>query len=167
MKYTLTLIVVLLSALQCFAQDNSFPSKEEISQLVQKANQRVTDFERVVQAAKPFLSEDRFKSDTDAVTAAHRIIGGLNKNGLSAYALVALTIKLDDLVVSGDRSVQDILRDGWKGTISGKAANVSGLDSAVRLNVAGAAVNDITDLIGHATLRLINVEETALEKLNK
>jgi len=79
---------------------------------------------------------------------------------------VALTIKLDDLVVSGDRSVQDILRDGWKGTISGKAANVSGLDSAVRLS-AGAAVNDITDLIGHATLRLINVEETALEKLNK
>ena len=80
---------------------------------------------------------------------------------------MALTIKLDDLVVSGDRSVQDILRDGWKGTISGKAANVSGLDSAVRLNSAGAAVNDITDLIGHAMLRLMNVEETALEKLNK
>jgi len=84
MKYTLTLIVVLVSASQCFAQDDSFPSKEEISRLVQKANQRVTDFEQAVQAAKPFLSEDRFKSDTDAVTTAHRIIGSLNKNGLSA-----------------------------------------------------------------------------------
>jgi len=167
MKYLLTLIVVLLCGFPCFAQKNAWPSREELSDLLQKANQRVTDFDIALQDGKPFLSEARFKIDVDALTAVHRSVGDLDKNGLSAHALAGLTIKLDDLAVCGSISVQDILRDGWRGTVAGKSPNLSSLGSAIKLNGADKAVNDVAELIGHAALRMINVEENALAKISK
>lgn len=162
MKRVFVAAVLLLAAWPCLAQDNSFPSKEEIRELVHKADEKVTSFEQAVRAAKPFLSEDRFKTDMDTASAAHQVITALNKNGASAYSLVALVITLDDVVVDAGLSSQDILRDNLSAMSKGKTAGLDSLSTVVLFNTAATACNDISELIGHATLRLIKAEETAL-----
>jgi len=167
MKRTLILTVLLLAGQPCLAQDNTFPSKEEISELAHKADEKVTNFEQAIRTAKPFLTEDRFKTDMDAASTAHLLISTMNKNGPSAYALVALVITLDDVVVDAGLSSQDILRAGLSAASTGKAVSMDSLGSVITLNTAATACSDISELIGHATLRLILVEERALEQATK
>lgn len=167
MKCLMALTAILFFALPCVAQDDSFPSKEEIGELVQKASQKVTSFERAIKLAKPLLSEDRFKTDMDTAAMAHQIIGAIDKNGPSAYRLVALLIALDDLVVDGSASSQDILEDGLKGFLVEKPPNASVLAAVITVNTSDTAVSDIAELIGHSTLRMINVEEKAFAQSAK
>jgi len=166
MKYFLLLGAVFIVTISCFAQAN-FPSNEEVSDLMNKANEKVNGFEKAIEAAKPFIPQDQFAKDTDAAATAHQIINTLNKNGPTAYALVGLVITLDDLVIDAGVNSQDVLRDELKAATTGKPTNIAALSSVILLNASATDCLDISELIGHATLRFINVEETLLAKLMK
>jgi hypothetical protein len=154
---------VLLTVLPCFAQD-SIPSKQEIGELVQKADEKVSSFEQALQAAKSFLPQDEYKKDADAAVIAHRIVQGINKNGPSAYSLVALIITLDDLVIDAGADTQSVLNNELKAASTGKTPNVGALSVVIVLNNAAVTCRDISELVGHATLRLIDAEEKILSQ---
>ncbi|MGH9776307.1 MAG: hypothetical protein ACRD50_15345 [Candidatus Acidiferrales bacterium] len=161
MKHILLCAAVLFAGLPCLAQNNS-PSEAEIDELVHKADEKVTGFEKALQVAKPFLPEEKFRNDTDVASTAHLLIHDVNKYGPSAYRLVALIITLDDVVINAGQHSQGILKDGLQSVAAGKALGTGPLSAVLLLNNAAAGCNDISELIGHATLRLISVEEKAL-----
>lgn len=163
MKYIWFSVGVLLTAWPCLAQDN-IPSKQEIGELVQKADEKVSGFEQAIQAAKSFLPQDEFKKDTDAAAIAHQIVRGLDKNGPSAYSLVALIITLDDLVIDAGVDTQSILNDELKAVSTGRTLNVTALSTVILLNNAAVTCRDISELIGHATLRLVDAQEKILSQ---
>jgi hypothetical protein len=159
--------MLLLVAWPCLAQNSDVPSRNEISELVQKANEKVTGFEQAIRLAKPFISAGAFSKDSDAASTAHLIIGVLEKNGPSAYGLVSLIITLDDLVINAGLNSQTILEGALKADSAGKPANLDMLSVVIALNSTATACLDISELIGHSTLRLISGEEKALEQTMK
>ena len=58
-----------------------------------------------------------------------------------------------------------LLRADEEQVTKGGRPDVGALSSVVLLNTAGTACNDIAELIMHATLRYVDVEEHALGKL--
>jgi hypothetical protein len=78
----------------------TMPSNEEISELLAKADEKVSAFEQAVRLAKPFLDKIDTKYATnylDAAATAHYLIQATIKNGTSAYRLVGVLTTLDDL----------------------------------------------------------------------
>jgi hypothetical protein len=76
------------------------PSKEEIAEVLAKADEKVSSFEAAIKAAKPRLDQlnpDYAKNDLEGAATAHELIAKTLKNGASAYALVGILITLDDL----------------------------------------------------------------------
>jgi hypothetical protein len=173
--FALALSVILAST--CHAQANpavsarlealselrrNMPSERELSELLAKADEKVSAFEAAVKNAKPGLD----KTDTkyarnylEAAATAHLLISETIKNGPTAYRLVGVLGTLDDLS-----------RDAAKGTVFLLIAEMDrptpeGGTVALSLSAVGTACNDIAELIFHATMRLIAAEETALNKL--
>jgi hypothetical protein len=168
-----TLIVVLLFSVAVWGQDKpadqtSMPSTEEISELISKADEKVSSFEEAVKNAKPYLDKINPKLVTnylDGAFAAHSIIQSMKKNGPSAYGLVSLLATLDDLALDAVSGSAQLLRTDEENVANGKQPDVGPLSSVVLLNTASTACNDISELILHATLRYVRAEEQALVKL--
>jgi hypothetical protein len=140
--------------------DLSMPSKSEIFELVDKADQNVSGFEAAVKNAKPALDAidtKLAKGCLDGASNAHFMIQSIHKNGPSAYALVALLATMDDLSLNAANASIKLL------SIRGQQENVASW--VVLLSTSGAACNDISELIMHATLRFIQAEEAILGKL--
>jgi hypothetical protein len=143
------------------AQQPSMPSKEEVSELVTKADEKVSGFEEAVKNAKPHLDRINPKLTTnymDAASTAHKIIRAMQKNGASAYSLVSLFATLDDLALNASTGSVQLLRTDEEQVTKGKQPDVGRLSSVILLNTAGTACNDIAELIMHATLRYVGVE---------
>jgi hypothetical protein len=167
-------VAILLAAFlagvpsQGFAQ-TSLPSTEEISELAAKADQKVDDFEKSLKTAKPWLDKIDSKLSTnylDAATTAHTIIGGIQKEGPSGYRLVSLLATLDDLSLdAANGNVQ--LMGAYAASILGGAPEDAILTAVTGLSRSGTACNDIAELIMHATLQFIQVEERLLDELLK
>ena len=141
----------------------AMPSKEEISDLLKKADEKVSGFEKAVKNAKPYLDKIDPKFATtylDASSDAHTIIAGMQTNGISAYGLVSLLATLDDLSLNAaNASVQLLL------AAKSTPADAGALSATIPLASASTACNDISELIMHATLRYVHVEEELLGKL--
>src|SRR5258708_13704266 len=78
----------------------SMPSEKEFSELLAKADEKVSAFEAAVKNAKPRLDKINTKYATnylDAAATAHTVISKTLKNGPTAYALVTILTTLDDL----------------------------------------------------------------------
>ena len=155
-----TLFVALLSGAALGQTAPTIPSKEEIFELVDKADQKVSAFEAAIKQvrvvlddADPGLSENYL----DAASTAHWMIQTAHKNGPSAYALVALLATLDDLSLDAMRAAVIFAKLGT----SRPGAN----DAVILLTAVGTGCNDIAELIMHATLRYIQAEEKILEIL--
>jgi hypothetical protein len=161
-----TLLLFFVSAVLAFSQTGtSMPSNDEILELVAKADQKVSGFEDAVNGVKTDLDKadpELSKTYADAAAAAHAIIRSIRKNGPSAYGLVGLVATLDDL--SLDASVVTIqlllLR-----IQSGQTAVSTLWVFVVPLLTSKNECHDISELIKHATLRLISAEEDVLHKL--
>src|ERR1035441_5345871 len=90
------LVVVLLLSVFVGGQNKpvdqgSMPSKEEISELVAKADEKVSSFEEAVKHAKPYLDKinPKFAANyLDGASTEHTIIQKLQKNGPSAYGQI-------------------------------------------------------------------------------
>ena len=167
------LVVVLLLSVFVLGQNKSvdqgsMPSKEEVSELIAKADEKVSSFEDAVKNAKPYLDRVNPKLVTnylDGASAAHTIIRNLQKNGPSAYGLVSLLATLDDLSLDASTASVQLLRTDEERLESGKPPDVGSLSSVIVLGNATTACNDIAELVMHATLRFVNVEEQVLAKM--
>jgi hypothetical protein len=172
------LLVVLLFGVLAWGQDKPagqpvMPSKEEVSELVSKADEKVSGFEEAVGNARPHLDRINPKlvlNYTEAASTAHTIIKSIQKNGPSAYTLVSLLATLDDLALDASTASGQLLKTDEEQVTKGKQPDVGRLSSVILLNTSGTACNDIAELILHATLRYVDAEErvlgTLLEKQN-
>jgi hypothetical protein len=146
----------------------SMPSKAEISELLNKANEKISAFEEAVRRAKPYLDKVGPKLSVnylDAASTAHLLIESTQKNGPSTYALVGILSTMDDLSLDAANACVRLLQADEEQVTKGKAPDAGALGSVVLLTNAGGACNDIAELIMHATMRLIRVEEELLQKL--
>ena len=140
--------------------DLSMPSKSEIFELVDKADQKVSGFEAAVKNAKAALDAidvKLSKNYMNGASTAHFMIQSIHKNGPSAYALVGLLATMDDLSLDAANASVQLL------SIRGPQENVAAW--VVLLSNSEIACNDISELIMHATMRFIQAEEAILAKL--
>lgn len=175
--FSLGLVVVLVLASTCYAQTNAaaspsskevfadlqrnMPSESEFSELLAKADQNVSAFESAVKGAQPALDRvdvNLAKNYMDAASTAHKLISQTIKNGATAYRLVGILITLDDLSLDAANGSKFLLAADQEHS----AAKVASLG---KLSAAGTSCSDISELIFHATMRLLAAEETALNKL--
>jgi hypothetical protein len=137
------------------------PSNAEIQELAAKADEKVQNFEKVLKASSG-LQKDVLETDLAAAQTAHTIVADLKKNGPSSYALVSLVATLDDIALDASRAAQGDLmaycRNGLKGNSPDQAAMVS----MMGLLDSETSVNDISELVLHATLRYVKVESDVL-----
>lgn len=168
------LLVLLLLSLPGFTQTksaddfSSMPSKEEISELLSKANEKTTAFEEAVKRAKPYLDRIDAKlaaNYLDGASTAHLLIESTQKNGASAYRLVGILATLDDLSRNASNGSVELLRTDEEHVAKGNRPDIGVLSSVILLNTAGTGCYDISELLMHATMRFVNVEEQALAKL--
>lgn len=169
------LAAVLLVGLPCFAQDKSpdamrasMPSKQEISELLSKAEEKISGFEQAMKTVKPTLEgidSSLMPKALDAASTAHLIVSALQKNGASGYSLVSLVFTLDDLASNASRSALVLALTDRDRVVTGGRPDANLPGQVVSLISAGNACNDISELIMHATLRYLSVEEAVLGQL--
>ena len=143
----------------------SMPSEKEFSELLAKAEEKVSAFEAAVKNSKPLLDKIDTKFATqylDAAATAHESISQTLKNGPSAYSLVSVLTMLNDLSRQAANGAVLLL---GADEFQGKPLSTATRLAVFALNTAGTACNDIAAQILDATMRLIAAEETALNKL--
>jgi len=144
----------------------SMPSKDEILELLNKADEKVSGFENAIKIVKSDLDKADPKLSTnylDGAATAHLMIRAMKHNGPSGYGLVGLMATMDDLSLDAatagvQLSVQIAVRaqDQTKADV---------FTPVILLMTSKNECNDISELIMHATLRYIRTEEEALTKL--
>ena len=169
------LAAVLLVGFPCFAQDKSpdamrasMPSKQEISELLSKAEEKISGFEQTMKTVKPTLEgvdSGLMPKALDAASAAHTIISAVQKNGPTGYGLVMLVVTLDDLASNASRSALVLTSADRDRVVTGGRPDANLPGQVVSLTSAANACNDIAELIMHATLRYLSVEEAVLGQL--
>ena len=163
MRYLKAIFLILPLCGHAQASKPSAPSREEISELIAKAEEKVGSFEDAVRRVKPILESqqtDLLSKDTGTAENAHRLIRGLQRNGPSAYSLVALIATLDDISLNASRTATLV--------IMSRPNDIDG-ETQGKLTLLWNAQNscsDISELILHATLRLIQSEENMLDRLS-
>jgi hypothetical protein len=147
----------------------SMPSETEFSELLTKADEKVSAFEAAVKNARPGLDRIDKKYATnylDAAATAHLLISKAIQNGPTAYGLLGVLTTLDDLSLDAASGSVLLLAGDEDLVVAKQSSPDRNTRSAVlALSAAGTSCNDIAELIFHATMRLIAAEETALNKL--
>jgi hypothetical protein len=160
-------LATLWLSLSASAQQ-SMPSKEEISELLNKATEKVAVFEKAVQVAKPYLDQTNPKlasNYSDAASTAHKLIQATLSNGPTAYRLVGILATLDDLNADAANGSVQILAKREERTAQGHKSDAGDIAAVTALTSAGTGVADVSELLMHATLRFVNAEEELLGKL--
>jgi hypothetical protein len=146
------------------------PSRDEIFELLDKAEQNISTFEDAVKKAKPKLDEVDPKLSNnylDAASTAHWMLQTLHKDGPSAYRLVSLLATMDDLSRDAANASTRLLMSDAEHVANGRQRDGRVLASVILLSNSGTACNDIAELIMHATLRLVHAEEDLISSVAK
>jgi hypothetical protein len=146
----------------------SMPSKEELSELLAKADEKVSTFEQAVGNAKPQLDKintEYARNYLDAASTAHTLIQATNQKGTSAYRLVGILATMDDLSLDAASGSVFLMGADNQQLIHGKPPDMDTQNPIIALTAAGTTCNDISELIFHATMRLVNVEEKLVDLL--
>ncbi|HMB83997.1 MAG TPA: hypothetical protein VKI40_08120 [Terriglobales bacterium] len=146
----------------------AMPSKEEMSELLSKADEKVSSFQEAVKNAKPYLDKINPKFAANylaAASEAHTIVASMQKHGESAYGLVSLLATLDDLSLDAATASVQLLRTDEEHVAKGGQPDVGALTAVILLGNASTNCSDISELIMHATLRYVDGEEKVLGKL--
>jgi hypothetical protein len=144
------------------------PSKEEVSELLNKANEKVAVFEKAVKLVKPHLDQANPKlvpNYLHAASTAHTLIQSTLSTGASAYRLVGIMATLDDLTLDAANGSLQILATRDERISQGHKADVGDLDAVAVLSSAGTGIGDVSELLMHATLRFVGAEEDVLDKM--
>ena len=143
------------------------PSEAEIDELLSKAAEYVESYRQTFASAKPSLDKAPtpgfYEKGIDLSSQASETISAIRKNGPSAYALVGLLAVLDDMTINATRAyaVTMVVATGESSSNPKDRA----MQDFQNLAQAGKNCYDISELLLHATLRLISVEEQALHTL--
>jgi hypothetical protein len=146
---------------------SNMPSNEEIDDLLSKASEYVTTYKATFRNAAPTLDKaptPGFVEKSDELCSqANLTISAIKKNGMTAYALVALVGVLDDMSLNAAKASSIVVIVGLQQSTpeSKRRAGQDMLDLAQ----AGKNCYDISELLLHSTLRLIAVEEAILHKM--
>jgi hypothetical protein len=146
----------------------SMPSTEEVNELLSKASEYITQYQSTFKNAKATLdnSPDAGFSEksNELCSQASSLITAVKKNGPSAYALVGLVGVLDDMSLNAARASSMAIIVGLQ------QGNPDQQKHAIQdvQDLAQAEKNcyDISELVLHATLRLIAVEEKVLHSIS-
>ena len=136
------------------------PSKEEVSALLNKADQKVSEFESIVNTLKPNLEKAHPGAAKDILVGAanaHKLISGMQTKGPSARGLVGVLSVLDDLSRSASRESVLLLVDG--------GVSPSVVTEVTALSSAGNALYDISELVFHATFRAVGAADDLISQL--
>lgn len=131
------------------------PQKDEIVPLLTKADEKISDFERIVNAMKANLNKANpgvITKLSEGANRGHQLIAGQLANGHNIVGLLGVLSVLDDLSRSASRESVLLLLDG--GITQTVATQVTFLSSA------GNALYDISELVFHTTFRAVNANET-------
>jgi hypothetical protein len=152
-----------LSVVSCAAQSKAnselsdLPSNDEVRELLNKAEEKVSGFEKAMKQVKPDLGPEESAKDLNAASAARTIIQAIQKNGTTGYGLVSLLATLDDLGLDASAAAVLLLAKG--------KCRPEDMGSMLLLMKSKNELSDISELIMHATLRFIHIEEEILRKL--
>jgi hypothetical protein len=167
--YMLSRVIVLAAALisgvgPVLGQNaGSLPSKDEIFELLSKADEKVVAFQDAVKLVQPDLdtSDPKLsKKYLNAAATTRYLISATKSNGPSAYRLLGILTSLDDLSLNASSAAVVLLTSAIRQ--QPQIAN-----EVVLLMNSKNACSDISELIFHATMRFVHVEEDLLEKLPK
>jgi hypothetical protein len=158
MKFLL-LAVVLLSNSPCRAQESGAPSKQEIVELAHKADERVANFEQANQSASSYFSEADFQKGMEYSANAHKAVAALSKNAASAYTSTELLIVLDKLALDAASHARAIYERAMVTSTRGETVSLNALAAADSLTKAQSGLAEVSEWVGHSTLRLIAAEE--------
>lgn len=142
----------------------SMPSREEVDDLLNKASEYIATYQTTFKNAKPTLDKAPtpgfLEKSTELCSQANTIIAAIKKNGMTAYALVALVGVLDDMSLNAARASAVSVVVG----LQGGAADPTHRAAQDMQDFAQVEKNcfDISELILHSALRLIAVEEAIL-----
>jgi hypothetical protein len=140
----------------------AIPSKDEILELLSKADQKVSEFENAIKAAKPRLESVDPKglaNYSDVASTAHVLIGAMRKNGPTSYGLLGIVVTIDDLSLGAAQAVLSI-------TLTRQ--HPGGVPVEVHALLASKnATHDISELIFHAAFRYMRAQEALLEKIDQ
>jgi hypothetical protein len=146
---------------------SNMPSNEEINDLLSRATEYVATYQTAFENAKPTLAKaptPGFVEKSDELCAqANLTISAIKKNGMTAYALVALIGVLDDMSLNAAKASSIAMIVGLHA--SSPDSRQRAAQDMQDLAQAGKNCYDISELILHSTLRLIAFEETVLHKL--
>jgi hypothetical protein len=155
------------SAILVASSVQQMPSEAEIDELLGKAAEYVDSYRQTFTSAKPSLDKAStpgfYEKGIELSSQASETITAIRKNGASAYALVGLLAVLDDMTINATRAYAATM------LVAAGESSSNPKDRAMQdfqdLAQAGKNCYDISELILHATLRLISVEEQALHTL--
>jgi hypothetical protein len=139
----------------------SIPSQQEIDELASKADQKIKVLQDALTSARQDIEKnapDLWTNEMETISTARDLIKTLREKGLSAYRLVMLNITIDDISRASLLSV----------IVAIPAATALSPEARTRLAAvtsAELACYDISELLGHATLRLIKAEEDIINRL--
>ena len=127
----------------------TMPSRDEVLELVNQANEKTVAYEEAVNNAKPHLDKINPKfvvNYLEAASTAHTLIQAIQKDGPSAYGLVSLLATLDDMSLNASTGSVQLLRTDEEHVAKGAAPDVSVLASVIVLGNASTACTDISEL---------------------
>jgi hypothetical protein len=156
------------SANQSSVPAASMPSNEEIGDLLSKASEYVDTYRQTFASARPSLTKAPtpgfYEKAIELSKQATSVIAAIRKNGPSAYALVGLVAILDDMSLHATRAYAVTMVSTLGESRSDFKSQ--GMQDIQSLAQAAKNCEDISELLLHATLRLIAVEEQTLRELS-
>src|SRR5689334_12728510 len=135
---------VFITAFSSLVDD--LPAKKETEPLLNKANEKISDFERALRTFRVDLETadpGTTQKLLDASASGHEILAKMLADGYTTIGLFAIMATLDDLSRDASREALSLLVTG--GRTEATMAEVSALVSA------GTALHDISELIFHTT----------------
>jgi len=158
-RYAFILTLVLLGGHTCHAQGSDAPSKQEIVELAHKADTRVSNLEQANQLAQSYVSQAEFDKGVGYAATAHKAVAALSNNPSSAYSSTELLIALNELALDAASHARAIYAKAMSYATAGQTINMNELAAANSLTTAQSALTEVSELLGHSTLRLIAAEE--------
>lgn len=158
---SMILLIGSLPSLLRAQAGQSIPSREEIDELISKADQKIVILQQALTSARPQIEErapDLWKNAMGTISTIHKLIDIMRERGPSAYRLVALNATLDDVSRASLLSVIVAM--------SSRPLNPADESRLAAITSAEVSCFDISELLGHAALRLINAEEGILDQLS-
>jgi hypothetical protein len=157
----LILTLVLLIGHTCRAQGSDVPSKQEIMELAHKADAKVGSFEQANQLAQSYISQAEFDKGVEYAATAHKAVAAISRNPSSAYSSTELLIVLNELAIDAASHARAIYAKAMGYATTGRTINMNELAAADSFTTAQSALTEVSESLGHSTLRLIATEEKA------